>query len=85
VLGAVIQIALTYAVGSLWVTNVNDGTVSRVDPVAARLVVTIRVGQGPITALAARNAIWVANYLGGSVSRIDPACERGHRHCRRRG
>jgi virginiamycin B lyase len=61
-----------YALGSLWVTNFNDGTVSRVDPVAARVVATIPVGQGPITALEAGNAIWVANYLGGSVSRIDP-------------
>jgi YVTN family beta-propeller protein len=62
-----------YAAGSMWVTNFNDGTVSRVDPIAARVVATIPVGQGPITALQAGNTIWVANYLGGSVSRIDPA------------
>ena len=64
---------VTDAAGSLWVTNFNDGTVSRVDPVTARVVATIPVGQGPITVLAAGDAIWVANYLGGSISRIDQA------------
>jgi YVTN family beta-propeller protein len=66
---------VTYAAGSLWVTNFNDSTVSRVDPVAGRVVATIPVGQGPITAVATGDGIWIANYLGGSVSRIDPATD----------
>jgi YVTN family beta-propeller protein len=64
---------VTYASGSLWVTNFDDNTVSRVDPAAARVVATVAVGQGPITALATDDGIWIANYVGGSVSRIDPA------------
>jgi YVTN family beta-propeller protein len=67
---------VTYGAGSLWVTNFNDNTVSRVDPAAARVVATVPVGPGPITTLATEDGIWIANYLGGSVSRIDPATDR---------
>jgi YVTN family beta-propeller protein len=67
---------VTYAAGSLWVTNFNDNTVSRVDPAAARVVATVPVGQGPITTLATEDGIWIANYLGGGVSRIDPATDK---------
>ncbi len=58
---------------ALWVTNVSDGTVDRVDPATHTVRQTIPVGDGPSAIAAGNGAIWVANSLDGTVSRIDPA------------
>ena len=62
--------------GALWVTNYDEGTVSRIttaglgEPASPT---TIEVGDGPIDVAAGEDGIWVANQLGRSVTRIDPA------------
>jgi YVTN family beta-propeller protein len=58
--------------GALWVANVSDGTVDRIDPATRTVRQTIPVGSGPSAITAGNGAIWVANSLSGTVSRIDP-------------
>ena len=58
--------------GAIWVTNANDGTVSRIDPVTRSVRQTVRVGSGPSGIAVGAGAVWVANHGDGTVSRIDP-------------
>ena len=58
--------------GSVWVTNYNDGTVSRIDPVT-HAVVPIQVESTPTGIAVGADAVWVTNSYSGTVSRIDPA------------
>jgi YVTN family beta-propeller protein len=68
--------AVAAAGGRLWVTNNLDGTLSRIDPSAARVEETIRVGDGPVGVVAGHGAVWVANTGDGTVSRVDPRTSR---------
>jgi YVTN family beta-propeller protein len=58
--------------GSVWVTQINDNTVARIDPQTNNVVATIPVGRDPVGIVIARQAVWVANGSDGTVSRIDP-------------
>jgi len=58
--------------GAVWVTNANDGTVSRIDPVTRSVRQIITVGSSPSGIAVGAGAVWVANYFDGTVSRIDP-------------
>jgi YVTN family beta-propeller protein len=68
--------AIATGAGDLWVTNNVDGTVTRVDPRAGRVVATIPVGRGPVGVSASHGAVWVANAEEDTVSRIDARSER---------
>jgi YVTN family beta-propeller protein len=57
---------------ALWVVNVDDSTVSRIDPAKGVAVQTIRVGNGPAGIAAGGGFVWVTNSLDGTVSKIDP-------------
>ncbi len=57
----------------IWVPNLNEGSVSVIDPTTRAVVDTITVGAGPVRSLAANDLIWVPNRDDGSVSVIDPA------------
>jgi peptide/nickel transport system substrate-binding protein len=57
---------------SVWTTNTDAHSVSRVDPQTGDLRQTIPVGSGPSGIAADNRAVWVANSLAGTVSRIDP-------------
>ena len=59
--------------GAVWVTNANDHSVSRIDPVTHTVNQTIRVGGGPSGIAVDEDGVWVANGDGGTVSRISPA------------
>jgi YVTN family beta-propeller protein len=59
--------------GAVWVANAEQGTVSRVDPVARRVVQRIPVGREPAGVAAGGGAVWVANSGDRSVSWINPA------------
>ena len=66
--------------GSLWLTQVAQGTVTRVDPATGRTVATIRVpgAEAPrgIEVAVGPSAVWVAYDLGlggGIIARVDPA------------
>jgi YVTN family beta-propeller protein len=58
--------------GSVWVTNTDAHTVSRVDPNTGNVRQTIPVGSGATGLAADDHGVWVANSLDGTVSRIDP-------------
>jgi YVTN family beta-propeller protein len=58
--------------GAVWVTNANDDTVSRIDPVTRSVRQTITVGSSPSGIAVGAGAVWVANHGDGTVSRIDP-------------
>jgi YVTN family beta-propeller protein len=58
--------------GAIWVTNADDGTVSRIDPDTNAVVQTIRVGAGPAGIAIGAGAVWVLDGLDGTISRIDP-------------
>jgi YVTN family beta-propeller protein len=58
--------------GALWVTNADDDTVSRIDPLKRIVVQTIAVGSSPSGITTGNDAVWVVNSLDGTVSRIDP-------------
>jgi hypothetical protein len=64
---------LVEAFGSVWVTNGDDGTVSRIDPLTrAEIQPPIEVGRGPLALAAGDDRVFVANYSGSSVSVIAP-------------
>ena len=56
---------------TLWVTNTDGRSVSRIDADDHAVRQTVTVGNGPAGIALAENAIWVANSRDGTVSRID--------------
>ena len=62
--------------GSVWVANTNDNTVTRIELATNTIRQTINVGAGPVGVAVGGGAVWVANELDGTVSRIDPAANR---------
>ena len=64
--------SVVHGEGAVWVTNANDGTVSRIDPVTRSVRQTISVGSSPSGIAVGAGAVWVANHFDGTVSRIDP-------------
>ncbi|MBN2113393.1 MAG: hypothetical protein JW785_04625, partial [Acidimicrobiia bacterium] len=57
----------------LWVTHVDEGTVSRIDVANGEVLDTIDVGGEPQEILYAEGAVWVTDTMGEVVHRIDPA------------
>jgi YVTN family beta-propeller protein len=62
--------------GAIWVTNNDEGTVTRVDPTTNDVIATIDVGPNPSDITVGAGAVWVANEGDGTVSRIDPASDQ---------
>lgn len=58
--------------GSLWVTDVVDNVLLRVDPETLRRVEVVEVGDSPTGVTIGHGSVWVANFRAGTVSRIDP-------------
>jgi len=68
-------VAMTSGAGSLWVANLDDESVTRVDLTSRRAVRTIPIGNAPTSMAATKDAVWVAGG-DGDVSRIDPRYDR---------
>src|SRR5207248_10531412 len=68
--------AIASGSGSLWVANLDDRTISRVDPTTLQTLGTIPVADPPTGIAAADGRVWVVrsnpNATFVSVSRIDP-------------
>ena len=70
---------LSVAVGDgfAWVTNENDGTVSRIDTATGEVAGDpIPVGDEPSNIRVGAGSVWVANAGSNTVSRIDPETNR---------
>jgi YVTN family beta-propeller protein len=65
--------AIRYLDGSVWVRNLADGTVSRIDPAGNSVVATIKTGAGWGDLTYGDGSIWDVSEETGLVSRIDPA------------
>ena len=64
--------AVAVGEGSVWVSNLDDATVSRIDPVTNEVVATIDVGGGEGRLAVGEGVVWVANAETDTVSKIDP-------------
>ncbi len=69
--------AIAFGSGSLWVANLDDETVSRIDPAGLQTLRTLPVGGTPTGIATSADAIWVAETAPGptgavSVVRIGP-------------
>jgi YVTN family beta-propeller protein len=62
--------------GSVWVTNYDAGTVSRIDVPTRTVVDTIPTGSVPTGIAVGAGAVWVTDNFGHRVSRIDPLVNR---------
>jgi len=67
---------LTFAAGSAWVVNNEDGTLTRVDGVTNK-VTTIPVGPRPIDIAGNDHDVWVSG-VGDIALRIDPTGRRSY-------
>jgi YVTN family beta-propeller protein len=67
--------AVAIGAGAVWVTNLDDQTLSRIDPKTRVLVRTISLDAAPTGLAVGPNAVWVANGLSGTVSRVDPGVD----------
>jgi YVTN family beta-propeller protein len=68
-------VALASAGGALWVANLDDQNVTRIDVSSRRAVRTIPIGEAPTALAATRSAVWVTDGAG-AVSKIDPRYDR---------
>ncbi len=68
-------VAITSGSGSLWVANLDDESVTRVDVSSREAVRTIPIGNAPTALAATKSFVWVAAG-DGDVSRIDPRYDR---------
>jgi YVTN family beta-propeller protein len=57
---------------AIWVLNMDDGNLMRIDPSANKVVATIAVGRGPGGVALGQGAVWTVSPVQGTVSRIDP-------------
>jgi ABC-type transport system substrate-binding protein/class 3 adenylate cyclase len=68
-------VAIASGAGALWVANLDDQSVSRVDMSSRQAVRTIPIGDAPTSLAATRTAVWVTDGTG-DVSKIDPRYDR---------
>jgi YVTN family beta-propeller protein len=63
--------------GAVWVGNLQDRTLARIDPRKRKVVAFITLGSRTPTGVAAGSrAVWVAHGLRGELSRVDPQYDR---------
>jgi peptide/nickel transport system substrate-binding protein len=67
--------ALATGAGAVWVADVTDGTVSRIEPSRNRIV-TIPVGSDPVALAFGEGAAWVAERGDGTIARISPTSNK---------
>ena len=65
-------LATAWVAGKLWVPNIDDNTVSVVDPATAAVVSTIPTGQSPLAVASAAGHAWVTSDFDGDLWRFDP-------------
>jgi YVTN family beta-propeller protein len=68
--------AVAAGVGSVWAANIDDRTLSRVDPRTMSVQRTLALPAIPTGVDAGLGSVWVANGTAGSVSRVDPGTDQ---------
>jgi len=68
-------VAAVAAAGSLWVANLDDRTVTRINLSSRRIQQTIPIGGAPTALAATPGAVWVSDSTG-QISQIDPEYDR---------
>ena len=61
---------------SIWVANLDDKTVSRVDPQTLSLQRNISLTSTPTGLTVGSGSVWVVNGTAGSISRVDPGSDQ---------
>ena len=65
--------AVAFGEGSVWVANLEDRNLARIDPQELAAEPDVSLGDRTPTGLAVgAGAVWVAHGLGGELSRVDP-------------
>ena len=67
---------VTEGFGSVWVSNLKEDNVARVDPETFEVVARIPVGDEPKELIARLGSVWVVNSKSNTVTRIDPKTNR---------
>lgn len=65
-------LASAWVGGKLWVPNIDDNTVSVVDPATNSAVRTMAVGTSPLAVAEAAGSGWVTSDFDGDLWRLDP-------------
>ena len=70
---------VVFSDGTAWVTNAEDGTLSRIDTSTDQVVDTLTIGAkggtygSPTTAVLAGGSLWVTDNAADAIVRLDPA------------
>ncbi len=64
-------ISITAGPDSLWTLSAADGSLRRIDPVTAEILVTVPVGRDPVDAAFGGSSVWVALRSGTSLIEVD--------------
>jgi len=67
---------IAFGEGSLWVANLESGTISEIDPDSRDEVATFNAGAKPRGIAAGEGAVWVANGFDNELTIFDPAQDR---------
>jgi YVTN family beta-propeller protein len=67
--------AIASGAGALWVANLDDQSVTRVDEASRKAMRSVPIGDTPTGIAVTRTGVWVTDGSGG-VSRIDPRYDR---------
>ena len=62
--------------GAVWVANLEDGSLSRIDPATMTVVRNVPLPATPDDVAVGAGAVWVVNGRLGTLYRIDPAFDR---------
>ncbi len=68
--------AIASGYGSVWVANLTDDTLSRIDQGSGRIVATIALGSAPAGLAAGGRGIWVTSAETGRLLLVDPRTSR---------
>ena len=68
--------SVAFGYGSVWVANVTDSTLSRIDAATGRRLGTIPLGSTPGGLAAGEGGIWVASPDSGQLLLVDPRTNR---------
>lgn len=70
-----VPVALTSGAGSLWVANLDDRTVARVNATSRHVLRTISIPAAPSALAVTKSGVWVSDGAG-DIARIDPSYDR---------